>query len=752
MAQNYLDMINFGDKGSERKHQLQAELSEAAEGAVGSPARRLLPQGRENWAGGEMVFKMKVDPDSQNYFTAKFWGGELTGEESRLMLFVEGMQVGQRHLAEVDPLDIQASSPRYPDRFFYKTLPLPIHLTSGKREVSLSIRVEGQIWGYAPVFEKYQQPLKYPSRGIYRCYTHTETFLTVDKKEEQGKPPRSYPVRSGPGPEVLDAAMDRVNKHLSGLIQKTSHDMNENNVTILARACFVPWTVAYHNRDALNKIVRAIDFWYLKYAEDNEIFKHEWHGAGPIGHAVSLLGEKSLDRYLDHEIEGTGVRRRDAWATMLLASRDWHVAHRRSYSNQAMTVDYNLYLCNRGIAVLYPKQAWPEKEALGILHEGAGIKPWRGSYSPEKGRATWPWGKNFTQTTEKGLSRELGYVGAYGELVVPITRDMYAATRPSPGSKGAPEGDPELKAQVIKVAKARSAFRYPLTDKEGFRCMRMESVIGWRDWHYPDKIAYAQWHCDDGGPGDAAATTMDPDLLGYCGQMLDDNQYFAAIDEQVKRRGVNVIKSLMRTPENYEKIKNYRGKRKLLPTTKGEPDFVFADTDVGAVALKHGDDLLFTSLYWRARYGVNNLARVHFLSPLVERDATIVINTGFDGSGAVHKVRNRVNQPFNNRFEEEYQKQGPKFAMTDVIYPIAAIPSFIKDFKPGKENLYAGKGKQYLMVYGPYCIAMNCTSKKITFEIPSEFVGAEVLSGETKEDVKAKYKLQGYETLVLYKE
>ena len=747
-AQNHLDSINLGDESSERDHQLDADRSEAFKGAVDSPARRLLPPKKENWFGGNMVFKMKVDPKEQNYFTAKFWGGEQTGDESRLMLFLEGMQIGQRHLGEVDPLDIQASSLRYPDRFFYKTVPLPIHLTNGKKEVTLSIRVEGGIHGYSPTFEGFQHMLEKPSRGIYRCYTHTESFLTVDKNEEQGQTPSSYPVRPTPGPEVLDAAMERVNKHLTNLIAEKKHDMSDSNVAILTRACFVPWTVAYHNRDALNKIVRALDYWYLKYTEDNEIFQAEWHGAGPLGGSISLLGEKSLSRYLDLEIEGTGVLRRDAWTTMLIASRDWHISHRRSYSNQAMTVDYNLYMCNRGIAVLNPRKAWPERQGLGILHEGAGIKPWRGSYLEKDGRADWPWGKKFKQTTDMGLSRELGYVGAYGELVVPIIRDMYEASRPRRGA----EGDPKLKAQVIKVAKARSAFRYPLTDNDGFRAMRMETIIGWRDWHYPGEIAYAQWPCDDGGPGDAAATTMDPDLLGYCQQMMDDNQYFAAIDSEVNRRSRNVFKALLRMPENYEKIKNYRGKKKRLPMTPGEPDFVFADTDVGAVALKHGDEILFASLYWRARYGVNNLARVHFLSPLMERDATVAINTGFDDSGMSHKVRNRTNLPFKDRFEKEYQKHGPKLAMTDVIYPIAAIPSFIKDFKPGKENLYAGKGTQYLMTYGQYCIAMNCQSKRITFDIPPDFIGAKVLAGKTKTEVRAKYRLQGYETLVLYKE
>ena len=434
---------------------------------------------------------------------------------------------------------------------------------------------------------------------------------------------------------------------------------------------------------------------------------------------------------------------------MLLASRDWHISNRRSYSNQAMTVDLNLYRCNRGIAVLSPENAWPEKNAIQILHEAAGIVPWKGSYSARSGRPEWPLGRSFKQTTQQGLSRELGYVGAYGELVVPIIRDMYASSRPSASA----EGDPLLKQQLIKVAKARSVFRYPVPDKDGYRAMRMETVIGWRDWHYPGDITYDQMPCDDGGPGDTAATTMNPDLIGFSRQMLDDNQYFAAIDGQIKRRGVNVMKALLRAPDNYQKIKSFPGELKPLPTTSGSPDFVFADADVGAVGLKHGDDILFASLYWRARYGINNVARVHFMTPTVERDATVMINTGFDGSGAIYKIPNRLNSAFTNKYEEEYKRQGTNYVMADQIIPIAAIPRFIKDFRPGDENLYAGKGNQYLMTYGRYCIAMNCDSRKgITFDIPPEFVGAKVLAGETELAVGAKYKLTPNETLVLYRE
>jgi len=558
-----------------------------------------------------------------------------------------------------------------------------------------------------------------------------QAILRVDDKEKQGEAAKEYPVRPGPGPEVLEASKARVNKHLSNIIHQENRNLGGENILVLARACFIPWTTAYHNRDALNQLVRGIDQEYLKYAEDNEVFRSQWHGAGDMGEAISLLGKVSLKKYLDRPIEGTDIQRRSAWTEMLVGSRDWQVRHRRLYSNQAMTVDLGMYRCNRGIAVLEPKRAWPEKMAIKILHEASGILPYSGPHKEKAGRPSWPLGKRFKQTTEMGLSRELGYVGGYGELIVPIIRDMYGASKPRPGG----EGDPKLKEQLLRVAKARAVFRYPTPDKEGFRAMRMETVIGWRDWHYPGRVTYDQMPCDDGCPGDTAGELMDPELIGYARQMIDDNQFFAAIDEQNNRRGVSVFKALMRAPGNYEKIKNYRGELGKLPMAKGSPDFVFADTGDGVVALKHGDDILFTSLYWRARFGINNLARVHFLTPLFQHDATVAIQTVFDGSGQKYEIRNRANMAFTNRYEEEYQQQG----------------KFVTDFKPGKENLYAGKGDQYLLVFGDYCIAMNCSSKKFSFPVPKEFIGAKVLSGESTTEVKSKYRLQSKETLVLFK-
>ena len=74
----------------------------------------------------------------------------------------------------------------------------------------------------------------------------------------------------------------------------------------------------------------------------------------------------------------------------------------------------------------------------------------------------------------------------------------------------------------------------------------------------------------------------------------------------------------------------------------------------------------------------------------------------------------------------------------------------MKDYRPGKENLFAGKGDYYLMIYGRYCVAMNCTSKTVRFDVPEEFLGAKSVADPA---IKAteKFRLKRGETAVFYR-
>ncbi|MFC7337680.1 hypothetical protein ACFQY0_10870 [Haloferula chungangensis] len=737
-----LDSIQFGEPEMEASHGLMEQNSKLITGAIELPARQLLPATPEHWRGGSLTFTMKVDPAKQNYFTCIFWGGDLTGEHSRLMLFIDGKQVGQRHLGEVDMLDIMYNYPRYPGNFYYKTTPLPENITKGRESVELRIEAQGPIWGYGDTFERFQRVMSKPSRGIYGGFTHNDPYFSAPAGDPKAVAVAEYPVRREPGPEALGEIKERINTEI-GKMLKSKRDLNQEAIRFLAKACLEPWCDAYHNKTALEVVVAGIDRHYLLFKEDPQVVEKEWHGFGQLGDAVRLL-ENPLRLYIDQKVEGSAETRREAWTKMFATSRDRKVTQRRSYTNQSMIVDMNIYTCNRAVRALSPTEAWPEPKAVSLLHESAGIEPWSGSWD-ERGNPSWSLGKSHMLLTDQGLTKELGYVGHYGEIVIGMMLEAYESTRPTMTS----EGDPRLKEQLIKMSKARGVFRYPLPDGDGYRSMHIETVIGWRDWYFPGGTTYEQMWTE--APMEVAAATLDPVLIGYGQQMLEDNQYFASLKKRSELRGVAPLTRLLSAPGTYQKIMEQPKSKTRLPMAPGQPSFVFSDPEIGVLALKNGDDLLYVSLYWRARYAINKLARIHHLTPNVERDVTMKIETRFEESGDFFELPDQTNEPFSRRHERAYKDEGMELAVAGEKQPIAKVPPDQTDYKPGKENPYAGKGDFYLAHYGPYLIAMNCT-KQQTFqlEVPEEFKGSkDLVSGRTVS--ASSLTLKPWQTLVLFR-
>jgi hypothetical protein len=416
--------------------------------------------------------------------------------------------------------------------------------------------------------------------------------------------------------------------------------------------------------------------------------------------------------------------------------------HRRQYTNQTMINDlYGIYWDNRAVQAIDPSRAMPEQDCRRYLYESLGMQPWLGS-DTDSGPSRSA-GENFMQLTRNGLSRELGYVGNYGEVLDWATQ-IYDATRPAPDQPG----DPKIKEQLSRIARARAVFRYPALDADGNRAMRMETVVGWRDVHYPGDVTYAQRPSWDGSPVDTAAATLDPNLIGYVQQMFDDNQFFSTMEEHMKGAGFRVIAGLLSTPNNYEILKAQPPSPIRLPMSRGSGDFVFADEEDGVVAIKHGDEILYASLYWRARYGINHLARVHSIAPTFDRIAVVREDEEFDPSGLTYVRPNWINFDFANggiHYPGNLQS-----AQAGEKLPIAKIPAGLA-FKPGQESLYAGRALFYQLHYGNYLIGMNASpDKTYTLAIPPDSSSA--IDSATGKPVKMDQPLRvgPMSTVVLY--
>ena len=722
-----IDEIRFGVAASEQAHHFAGEQSRLLTGGLGEPARRLLAPAGGGWEGGSMDFTLKVDPELPNYVTVRFWGSDAT--RNVLAMDCDGKQVGYRHLGDVDLLDIGGELAAFPGRFIYVTTPLPVGMTREKTTVDLQIRSTGPMWAYGKDFEQFQKNMTEPSRGIYRAYTHTDTCFIPPPDETQGTAVAAPPVRTAPGPEVMEQLKNRVNGTANGLL-KSAAPLNEMQMEFLARAYFVTWTPANRNPKVVAQVVKGMDALCAAWRKHPDLMHDDpstpnpgWFEFGPAGHAVSLLGDE-LSPLLGAQISlgGNLISRRTAWADLLVAGRDWHRHHRRLYTNQTMINDTTIYECNRGLEVIDPAQALTEDAVRRYFYESVALEPWRDS----DGHPTWQVGTNYWQLTAKHLTKELGYVGYYGEVLDWVT-SIYNATRSAPGLPG----DQKIKAQLEKIAAARAVFRYPGVDEDGFRAMLIEAVVGWRDTdHYPGNVAYAERATWDASPLYAAAATLNPAAIGYVQQMFADGQFFISLKRQMEQAGsLRVTAGLLDVPAEYARLTAQPPVAARLPMTPGQPDFVFSDEEDGVVAVKHGDEILYASLYWRAHHAVNYLARVHYTTPTVDRIAVVRESAEFTPSGLTYTRPDNIGGATPGGVHYPGLRHS---AEAGEQLPIVQQPPGVS-IRPGEESVYAGKADFYTLRYGDYLIGMNLSKGK-TFVLPTPAgisSAKELVSGKT---------------------
>jgi hypothetical protein len=486
---------------------------------------------------------------------------------------------------------------------------------------------------------------------------------------------------------------------------------------LIAKAYHVKWTPAYQNAVVVQAVIKGADDYFRQYRNDpaiaqadshhGDVYNNGWLGLGPLGDAIRLL-EAPLQASLDEKIDdgsGSTLARRDAWSAMLQASRDWHRRNRREYTNQSMITDLYFYMENRAIAAIDPAHALPEDQIRHYLYQSVGIEPWLGS-DTDNGPAK-PLGDNYYEVTSKALTKELGFVGYYGE-VLDWTTSIYLATG-DPDKPGS--GDEKIKAQLNRIAQARSYFRYPALDDDGNRAMRAETIVGWRDeGHYPGDVLYGERPTWDASTIYCAAATLSPEAVGAFQQLAADNQLFASIEHQMRQNtSLRVTAGLLGVPDQYDLLKAQPESKVRLPMTPGQPDFAWADEEDGVLALKHGEDILYVSLYWRTRPAINFLARVHYITPQFDRIAVVHEDIEFEPSGQNYTRPDWVNMGFGNggiKYPGDLHS-----AETGEQLPIAKFPDGVP-FKPGEESPYAGRGSFYQLRYGNYLIGMNCAKDK----------------------------------------
>jgi hypothetical protein len=724
-----IDRIVFGDVASEADHAVDVSASEPVVGGLGTPARRLPPAQAGARFSKPMAFTLKVDPAIQNYASIRLWGGD--ANEGKLVLFCEGRQVGYRHLGDVEILDIGTVAPPFAGRFTYRTFPLPKTLTQGRQNLHCAIRASGPYAVYTNQFEGFQRPMTQASRPIYALYVHADPFLPADGPA--GRAPAAANARPSVGPEVLEDLQARVNREIDKKLAQPG-PLEVLEAQFIARAYGLSWTRAYRNPRVIDKLVQSGDAYSARFLADPNFVRidasrtnPDWEVLGPFAKALRLVGG-DIERYLDAPVAGAGgggaaasPPRREAYAAMIDHGLAYALSHRRLYTNQSMIVDLQgIYWSNEGLRALKSPLARPEPDMRRFFYESMGLTPWTGSLDAT-GAATYSSSAADTGTfrsantyklfTAQGLSKELGFVGSYGEILDWAT-SIYQATAASSGGSG----DPALRDQLLQMARARMVFRYPGIDAEGARTMLLEAPIGWRDPVYPGATTYVQKSGWDNTPFQVAVATRDPQLMAIARQALDDGQYYAVLRDRLKDKGQRTTIGLLDAYDEWKAVQTWPASDVRLPTTPGQPDFVFADPEDGAVALKNGDEILYASLYWRANCGVNRLARVHYQTPTVDRIATFAARVDFEPSGKTCVRRATPHISAGAIPIIAFPDEAPA-ALEGETLPIAKGPPEAR--YRDQDNPYAGRGTYYEAAYGPYLIGMNAgADKSVTMTLP----------------------------------
>ncbi len=737
------DTLSFGDTNSEKGHGLIASNTKILAGNLGQSARQCLPPATSSIYGGNLTFTFKVDSVKRNYFTLKLWGGDdqVLTTTGRLYLYAvdKGIsyQVGYRHEGDYTPLNCVGAKQPLPGRFFYTTTLLPLSFTKGKTVVTLKIISTGYLYGLgtgAPPNGNYQLYMTKPSRAIYKAYSHTDPYLDISN-EVQGSTPTTT-VMPTPAISVMNKGgtyYTQVNNRITNRLTTATNTslFTTTDVEYLAKSYFVVGMNGYNNSAVVTKVIALLDAFATDYYADNTAVyaggNEGWGGRfGHLGYAIYLLRtqlQNVFDATVNYGTDGGTKTHRQAWGDMLVASRDFGRTNRRFITNQAILGDESIYKANKGLLALSDSRAFPEEIAQRYLTESVGITPFLSSDDTVNNTSTLLAGSNYYQVTQKGLSREFGYVGlAYGEMQRHAAH-YYRYT-----------GNEIFRQQAIKMLKARIPFRRQAVQASGtnyYRGMEGIGLLAWRgrsevDGDYANDFAYGD-QTGNAGPLIVAAATMDPDCIAYAKQCLADNQFFVCLTNALA-----IIPEGLDIFSDYALIAKAADNGKRLPMTDGQPDFVWSDEENGIAAMKKGDEKLWIEPYWqsKAQSAINGIARFHYSTPTYDQYGVLETTPFFTYAGQYITRPNYVDGMGGTTY---MPPDKPINIYANEKLPVAAN-GFMTPPTPISNTYYQpliGKADAYALRFGKFLIGMNYRSNNFTLQVPKGLVSATEISSGT---------------------
>jgi hypothetical protein len=680
--------IIFGDTASEAAQLLQQANSVVITNSVGVKARQIDPP------SGSLTFTLACDPARQNYLTVKFWGSDLDAAGGQLVLInIDGTalspayEYGQDH-PEIDRLMPTAA---FPGRFFYVTELLPLTLTTGKSQITLTIESLGQASPYTP--SQPVAPQTDPSRGLYSATVHSDAFFTPAASEVVGKvPPPGKPLPSPDGLSPYDHAVAQVEQLIETMMSwqlygaswdaqvaagapaaltgfmvyggldslspvpqtswtstqwknaiypliATGNVVNADYLESFAQAYLGSWSKWYQSAEMLDRVVRGLDFYCVAQGAnggfDNTVHSKNWIGgpnrinaASPLeGYGDQRLARafvllyKHLSSYLMETIDDddnpatAAVTRQAAYTRLFLANRTYMLAERGHAPNQDQAQMHCLYWDNEALKLLSPSDAWPLSQMLPYFYQATGITP-AGSDTSQY------WFSPKGMTLEALGTAAGGYACEYGVNNTDLISRLASLTQ-----------DAQIIAQAKKAIEVMSYFYYPWTDVSGYARLVDDAIVGWRNNFGSPNISYG-----GGSFGPASLDLKHPVAIRQSQLYLAQRQAYA-ISKDVELAGKHAMDD---TVGYIEFIMNYQQLTALPPapplTMERGEDFAWADETAACVVVsQHGcQERLYVVLNWRHATGAtrvpatstaNNIARIHYTTPLIDRIVTMAMTS-----------------------------------------------------------------------------------------------------------------------------
>ncbi len=689
-----LSRILPGDAETEAKYSLRAESSpvfeqkfESAAGESTAVGRRPSPDDPSKPAS--IQFDADVSPTGQNYLTLKVWGGDKDWFPLHLVDAKSGKDYGNIwwHVTSEPPL---------PGRWIYRTVLIPKQITEGKKKVTLRLQtmpsVE-KVGAFRNPGDKKPPEQQRPTFGIYGIYTHTTPRFDVPADDVQGKAFVWGPAREKPAdyPSIEERLFERARNDIEYTLKqdvnRSIYDAGHRKLTrmldAMGRIYHTKWSGHFHDETVATRMRDAIDTHVKRQAaqggDPGKMFYRGWGSHGRVAHAYSQMhGVFEEKGWLHEPIEletpdGKVTKpRRQAYADFFHDAFEWRRSDRRHYTNQPLYVSHTLYRLQTALRQLGDPRALTEKQALWYVREALGLQPLRTrEFGIEAEAANYPW----FNITQKGLTRELGYVDAYGELIdsmLPVVEDT---------------GSAEVKAQTSKALAARAIVRIPENDNDGNRILRGIGFMSWRKPTYPFRICYSGIN--------EAAVLGDPVALRLAQLEIEHGRPYLLPAEPDRGPHWDPADT-MKQYGNYLKIRNLPPSSYRLPMEPEHGDMVWSDEENGVFVFRHGDERAYGSFFMPqepAGRAVGDFAAVQFTRP----DHELLVDMVAENKSPESGLSLTVDTPSGLR-----------------TYPQTPVPPGMKEWQelpPNSIDRRAGRAYVYRMNFGDYLIGMNTTEK-----------------------------------------